>query len=749
MRFNRHIIAPFKTGLQTDLRPWMIPEDAFEDLRNAYVFRGRVRKRFGSFLMGFGASAVWTAYLQSRLAHDIDTTDALGDASGTAPGNIFKLGQQFSIGTAIFTVIDDTPGPQDMLRSDGVVATATFDVSNGNYVINGATALFPVYFFTAEPVMGLTNYEQGPVNNQPSYAFDTQFAYLYANGFWLKSVGSPTWNGSNSDFYWATNWRGIAAENTTMYVTNFNVLDPIYTFDGTTWASYVPYIAPTAGPQTGPFVRTCRMILPFKGSLLLLSPIVDDGAGNYAEYKNRVIFSAIGNPFADNAWYFPNQFDNSGGTNSTAVGAGFADASTEEEIISAEFIKDRLIVYFERSTWELAYTQSDTFPFLWQKINTELGAESTFSTVPFDKVILTIGNVGVHGCSGSNVERIDNKIPDQVFQFKNKNEGPGRVYGIRDYYVEMVYWSYPSDNENPSEVYPNKVLVYNYRNGTWSVNDDCITAFGYFEQQLDTTWGNSQFTWEETNNTWESGVLQSAFRQVIAGNQQGFVFIVSPDTSRNAPVMSITNMDIIGNGYVDLTIIDHCLTVGEFISVENPIGIAQPLRGIYKVTRFNNVNSVRIYAPDITGDYVGGGTSARVSNLGILSKQWNPYVKKGFNFYLGKIDFCVLKTTQGKVSVDYFVAAAELSMVGEATDSGAILGDNVLETSPYPGVPYEKEQQRLWHPIYFQADGEFVQILIYMSDAQITTPALAWSDFELEGIVLHTVPAADRLQTGL
>ena len=48
------------------------------------------------------------------------------------------------------------------------------------------------------------------------------------------------------------------------------------------------------------------------------------------------------------------------------------DAATQEAIVSAEFLKDRLIVYFERSTWELVYTGNQIYPFTWQKINTEL-----------------------------------------------------------------------------------------------------------------------------------------------------------------------------------------------------------------------------------------------------------------------------------------------------------------------------------------------------------------------------------------
>ena len=54
MAFDRFFIGPLQTGLQKNLRPFLIADDAFELLQNAYVFRGRVRKRFGETLMGTG-----------------------------------------------------------------------------------------------------------------------------------------------------------------------------------------------------------------------------------------------------------------------------------------------------------------------------------------------------------------------------------------------------------------------------------------------------------------------------------------------------------------------------------------------------------------------------------------------------------------------------------------------------------------------------------------------------------------------
>lgn len=771
MASERFLIAPFNSGLQTDLRPWLVMDDAMTALNNAYIFRGRVRKRPGSQYMGSISSSSFSASLLSRLRINVGTTDGSGNLSGTVPGAPYStFGEAFSIGSAFYTAYQNSGA---MLQTVATT-TATFNITTGAFVFAGAPAATIVYFYPGLPVMGLTNFDQGPINNQPSYAFDTRFAYVYSGGWVRSGTGTtPQWHGGNANFFWSSNWHGIVDDAVTLFVSNFYALhpngagdvtdDPIWTFDGTTWTARTAVGATSAGiyflpggnaPFTGPYVKTAKIIVPFKDRLVLLNTIENDNpnhdgsAGTNSNFTNRCRYSHNGSPFAQNAWYEPNQSDNGGGANSNADGAGFIDAPTEEQIVGAEFIKDRLIVFFERSTWELAYTGNQVLPFVWQKINTELGVESTFSTVPFDKAILGVSNVGVHSCNGVNVERIDQKIPQQIFKINNQNSGPARVAGVRDYFNEMVYWAYPSDKLPSTQFYPNKILAYNYQNGSWASFDDTITAFGYFEQATDVTWSSVDITWAEYEATWDDGLEQATSRQVIAGNQQGYVFVVNANISRNAAVMQITNMAISGTGSVTLTIMDHTLAVGDYISVENPVGISLPISTIYPVTSIINANQITIFAPDITGTYEGGGISARVSNLGILSKEWNPYIGKGYNFYLSRIDFCVERTENGEVLVDYFPSSAEVSMVNDGTDTNTIMGTSILETRPYDATlyPLEQFQERLWHPIYFQSFGEFIQIYITFNGAQITNPSIAWEDFQLEGIILHVQKSGARLQ---
>ena len=47
MTFEPFLIAPYKIGLDLDMDPWLLPEDAFEYIKNAYIHHGVVHKRAG------------------------------------------------------------------------------------------------------------------------------------------------------------------------------------------------------------------------------------------------------------------------------------------------------------------------------------------------------------------------------------------------------------------------------------------------------------------------------------------------------------------------------------------------------------------------------------------------------------------------------------------------------------------------------------------------------------------------------
>lgn len=771
MAYDRFIIAPFRSGLRRNEKPWLIPEDAFETLRNMYVFRGRVRKRFGTRYSGNNALSADTFQLNARVRIQIDTTDGLGNAAGNVPGVIFGIGQLFSIGTDTFTV-NVTGAPAALLHGSGAT-TATYNTTTGAYNFVGAAPNTAVYFYPAEPIMGLTRYESGPINNQPSFAFDTQFAYEFDGASWERSAtGNPVWHGDDLNFFWARNWQGDT-NTTIMFVSNFHVTnqngvasatdDPVWYWNGTTWASLtgtgVPgalFFAPAPGGVPGPransaFILTARLIIPYKNRLILLNTVENDNAdntgipsaaNNNTHYPNRCRYSFLGSPLARNAWYEREQSDTDGTTASNYAGGGFIDAPTKEEIISAEFIKDRLIVYFERSTWELAYTGNEIEPFSWQQINTELGAEATFSIVPFDKAVLAIGNTGVHACSGANVERIDDAIPDEIFKIIDKDEGVMRVAGIRDYFAEMVYWIFPSTSGQNVSDFPDTILAYNYANNTWAFFDDTYTSFGYFEQQSDVTWASTSLTWAEYQATWTSGVSQQQFRQIAAGNQEGYIMLIDTTLSSLGANLQITDFTVNAMGQPELLIVNHTLEEGDYVRIVLSPGVTVTGSSIMQVLTVTDANNIVLDPGSTTfaGAYTGGGTLARVSHVSIVTKDYNPYIGQSDNVYVPRVDFAVERTEAGELTIDYTASSSDILLSEPSQATNAQLDNKILEL--FALDTFEESQKRLWHPVYFESFGNSIQLHMFWSDSQMRNAAISLDDLVIEGMVLY----AQRLE---
>ena len=748
---DRFFIAPYeeKSGLQTDRKPWLIPDEAFSELNHAYVFRGRVRKRFGSRWLG-------SSSLLSRFRINVGVI-----AGGSLSGNIRTIlldagftpaiGQAFSASNIVFTVWNPAGGDQQMLRTDGSLAPATYNLTTSAFNIT-ATGLpngTVVYFYPNLPVMGLLTYEQSSISNEFIIGFDTRYAYQYTSG-WERlatqtTPGAAVWTGNNSQFFWSTTWSGTNASDRVFYVTNFNELEPNfmrYFFSGS-WNNFNPQVDATPN-----FLNSARILVTFKNRLVALNTWEGPAASlPGTNYVNRARFSQVGDPLASTAWRqdLPNK-------------GNAIDASTTESIVTAEFVKDRLIVFFERSTWELVYTANQAYPFTWQQINTELGAESTNSIIPFDKVCLGVGNVGIHACNGSNVERIDDKIPDEVFEIHNVDGGVERVYGIRDFFVEMVYWSLPDTDASADFPYPTRVLVLNYKTGTWAFNDDSITAFGYFQPTIGVTWDSEIVSWDDSDG-WDSGSVQSLFRQVIAGNQEGYTFICDAEETTNAAVLQVTNITApMPNQTITLTVIQHNLREEDYIYIQGAIwsDLSNTLNNrIFQVVSRIDADTIEIDAGGpLTGTYNGGGLIARVSQISISTKEYNFYAKDGRNAYISKVDFMVDKTASGQIQVDFYVSTADTPLLEDSAGNGVLLGTGTLDTFPYidtnPLVPapieFEKTAVRVWHPVYFQADGEVVQLQLILNDAQMRDVNIRQADFVLHAMCIYAQPTSYRFQ---
>ena len=314
----------------------------------------------------------------------------------------------------------------------------------------------------------------------------------------------------------------------------------------------------------------------------------------------------------------------------------------------------------------------------------------------------------------------------------------------------MVYWTFPDTQADSNIPYPNRILVFNYVTGTWALNADTITCFGYFQPISGVTWDSVTVTWNDTV-TWDSGAVQARFRQVIAGNQQGYTFICDADEPTNALALSITNVTYTA-AQATLTVLVHNLNVEEYIYIEDAVWSdnSEGLNGqIFEVSSVIDVNTFTIVVPadtPLTGTYIGGGLISRVSQISIVTKEYNFYAKQGRNAYISKIDFMVDSTPAGQMQVEFYVSTSVTPLLQDSAGNGVLLGTGTLDTYPYPDIPHEADSVRLWHPVYFQADGEVVQFQLIMNDEQMRNVDIMESGFALHAMCIYAQPTSYRFQ---
>jgi len=581
-------IGPYETGTQRNLEPLWLPNEAFETLEDVYVWRGRVRKKSGYSTLGrlndAGATATPVA-IGNAISGNSTFSSGAWAAAGDLPLAPGSVAINVAVGVALWpaniTLVDNGNGT---LTASNAAIAGGYTLCYGT--INYETGTFDLYFDPVLPVggpfavtvtafrhlprlsaMGLGTYEQTNINREELIAFDEDFSYLYntATGVFDPLVDGAAvvqeWSGSNSDFFWTWNYYQDNASNYLFWATN-NIAnsivagqtrDGIQIYNGTNWTAQTPQIDATPNE-----LRGCLILVSYKDRMIALNTleglVTPAGA---TRHPNRARWSQNGVPYTTTL----------GGADANAwrddiVGrGGFIDAPTREAIVSAGFVKDTLLVYFERSTWQLRYTGNELLPFVWEQINAELGSESTFSSVMFDKGVMTVGDKGIYASSAINVERIDNKVPSLVFNIHNDNEGPARVHGIRDFYNELVYWCYPDDDTDGT--FPNKTICLNYAEGSYSIFNDSFTCFGYWQDVTDYTWATLPFdTWSSWDIPWGSPIGQSYFPSIVAGNQKGFILRLNQgiENGAYADIESITN----ANPAV-VQVANHNLNTGQFI----------------------------------------------------------------------------------------------------------------------------------------------------------------------------------------
>ncbi len=572
-------IGPYKEGLERDVQPWLLPNDAFPDIEDAHLIHGRAEKKQGYSVLGrlqrtpavlpevlgnVGIGTFTFAFVIAnvpvsprtvrviRLAIPVwGNFDFTDNGNGTLTATVVPAGMLWGYGD-----IEYEAGAVNLYWDAALPAATPATITDYRHL-------------DRQPTMGLAARELNTLNRIETVAFDQNHSYTY-NGATeqFDEIATGAWTSTDSDFMWTTNYWYLAALPL-LWVTN-NIAydaagnDGIKYYNGATWVN-LPAPVNVAGTA---FLRGALMVIPFRDRMVSLNTL--EGAAPAAaavRFPQRARWSAKADPTSIAA---PNNWD----SDTPGLG-GYYDAPTTEDIVSCWYTKDVLIVFFEKSTWQLAFTGSELAPFYWKKLNSELGAISTFSAIGFDKGIMAIGNHGIVVSDSINVERIDEKIPNLAVSIEQENDGPTRVHGIRDFENKMSYWTMPTHTAN--RIFPNEVLALNYEEQSYSTYIDTFTCFGDYQADEDYSWDSINKSWEAADVPWLAPGQQAFFPSIIAGNQQSFVLLLKQGAS-NSICMDIVNGITAALPPV-VGIPNHNLDTGQFVKIYDTFGFAVNVAG--------------------------------------------------------------------------------------------------------------------------------------------------------------------------
>lgn len=226
------VVGPFNKGYRNDRTAFIIDNDNFPTLVNAYQWRGRVKRKRGTSRLGR-----LTRYFDSTVL-SYNTGSTTITLNGSGEGNLltgFSLQSNGNIvqGSVVITdtitaIVYTDPAMDGTLSPSGSINYATGDITIAAAAGNPVTAIF--LYYPDLPVMGLEDLILN-VNQYPqTLAFDTKYSYqilpiapygiydvsFYKNpltgvypGYVQKTVVTPTsWNGQDYQQFWTVNYQG-------------------------------------------------------------------------------------------------------------------------------------------------------------------------------------------------------------------------------------------------------------------------------------------------------------------------------------------------------------------------------------------------------------------------------------------------------------------------------------------------------------------------------------------------------------
>ena len=484
--FQPFPIYDLKYGKVTAKKPWLLPQDAFKELLNAYVERGVLKKRKGYTEWG-------------RMVHLVeDESVGTGDKSEvTFSGTLANVPiRDLEITDGVEKFTDNGDGT--LTGDAGGVGTIVYETGAFSVTFNAAPEIdaditADYNFYPGLPVMGI--WEHYTATGRYLLAFDTKRMCKYNSTTSLLNdmAEEDTWTGLDYNFF-----HCCSATDDKIYITNG--VDQIRTWDGTTLAALtVDY----TGGSTNK-VNTCKFIFEYHGHIVLLAPTEE------TVFRPRRCRSSTA------------------GTYTTWPSYGWVDCPTPDEIMGAQMIGNVLYVWFKESLWKLNYTGIYTSPFEWERVSPEEGLYAPFSTITIGGKSYGIGKSAIIATDGVNLAPVDSAIPDGIISDYDVGQVKyGYAGRIRD--LRQIWWTACAVGSTE----PDRVLAFNYEDGNFFPYDLAFMCFGSYTAGSTLTMDDIEDAWDDIEYTWDTGSAVAGYPLKLAGDHDGYIFLTNDGYNDN------------------------------------------------------------------------------------------------------------------------------------------------------------------------------------------------------------------------
>jgi len=207
-------------------------------------------------------------------------------------------------------------------------------------------------------------------------------------------------------------------------------------------------------------------------------------------------------------------------------GSGFADLhhvlAGGDEIIGAEQVGNKVIVFGEESIGVQAYTEIPAMPFKFETLTSREGLLGPDAVAKLsENELIFMGNDGIYTVSGKGLNKIGQPIKDELYSRMDVNYS-ARSFVVYDPVDNRVRLFYPTLGTTT----PNEFFEYNVAEKSWSRGSRTYVNAGRFRKDSEDKWDTARWaatSWDECPWNWNQAKLGADVTVIGYGTADGNV----------------------------------------------------------------------------------------------------------------------------------------------------------------------------------------------------------------------------------